>query len=355
MHSRGGGFDTLRLFAALLVFHSHSFAIAGLTEPSVKGFSLGGVAVAIFFAMSGYWVSKSALQRGLASFAAARAFRIVPGLFVCCLATIVLCALATSEIVNDYFRNPATWRWLLNAFPFFAPQPWALPGVFEDGAIHHPNGSLWTLPYEVFCYLLAAAAAAFGPKGVRLAIALAAVAAAALAFGAIDTGLLPLLTSLDRRTLTTFAAAFFLGAALNGARDRVVLAVTAAGAGVWFWTNDYEVAVVSGVAFFGALSIWIGRALPLDRFTTRGRDVSYGVYIYAFPLQQLAVRALPPHDAASYAAYYGVALAATLALAWISWTLVEKPALALKPQLTELIERGVARLPFGVLRPRPAS
>lgn len=354
-HARSGSFDTLRLVAALLVFHSHSFAIAGWTEPSVKGFTLGGVAVAIFFAMSGYWVARSALERSLASFAVARALRIVPGLAVCCLATIVLCALATSQIVNDYFRDPATWRWLLNAFPFFAPQPWSLPGVFEDGAIHHPNGSLWSLPYEVFCYLLVAAAAAFGRTGVRAAVALAGAAAAALAVGAIEAGPVPLLASFDKRTLTTFVAAFFLGAALKGAGDRVVLAVTAAGAVVWFWTKDYEVALVSGVALFGGLAVWIGRSLPLDRFVTRGRDLSYGVYIYAFPLQQLALRALPPHDAASYAVYYGVALTATFALAWISWSLVEKPALKLKPHLTELIERGVARLPFGSLRPRPAG
>jgi peptidoglycan/LPS O-acetylase OafA/YrhL len=355
MSSRGGGFDTLRLLAALLVFHSHSFAIAGLPEPSVKGFTLGGVAVAIFFAMSGYWVSRSALDRGLASFAAARALRIVPGLFVCCLTTIALCALATSEIVNDYFRNPTTWRWLLNAFPFLVPQPWSLPGVFEDGAIHHPNGALWSLPYEVFCYLVAAAAAAFGPKGLRLAMTLAAAAAAALALGAVETGPIPWLANLDQQTLTTFVAAFFLGAALNGAGSRTALAVTAAGAAVWFWSQDFEVVIVSGVAMFGGLAVWVGRALPLDRVVTRGRDVSYGVYIYAFPLQQLTVRALPPHDPASYALYYGVSLAATLALAWISWTLVEKPALRLKPQLIGLIDRGVARLPIGALRPRPAN
>src|SRR5947209_173410 len=114
-HNRTGSFDTLRLAAALTVFHSHSFALAGLREPTFPGFSLGGAAVVVFFAMSGYWVSRSALERSIPAYAMARVLRIVPGLLVCCIVTIGLCALATSHIVNDYLREPDTWRWLQNA------------------------------------------------------------------------------------------------------------------------------------------------------------------------------------------------------------------------------------------------
>src|SRR5271169_4317016 len=100
--SRNGSFDTLRLSAALIVFHSHSFAIAGLPEPTVPGHTWGRAAVIVFFAISGYWVTRSALERSLIGYGVARVLRIVPGLLVCCLFTIVFCALATSESVNQY-------------------------------------------------------------------------------------------------------------------------------------------------------------------------------------------------------------------------------------------------------------
>lgn len=343
--AREGSFDSLRLIAALLVFHSHSFALAGLPEPALPGYSWGGAAVVIFFAMSGYWVSRSALERPLASFAVARALRIVPGLAVCCLVTVVICALATSDAVGSYFRNPETWGWLQNSLPFWLPQRVVLPGVFEDGAIHAPNGALWTLPYEVFCYVLAAAAALFGPKGMRTAMAGAAIFALAVLFGSAPDAALALTSDLSRKSLALFAGAFFFGAWLNGASDRhLARAVLLAGAAAFLARHDPTAALITGVLLYGSLAIWVGRNLHLDRVLTRGRDISYGVYIYAFPCEQLAVRALPPHDLLSYAAYYAAALTATVTLAWLSWIAVEKPALSAKAGLSRTVERGVRRL-----------
>jgi peptidoglycan/LPS O-acetylase OafA/YrhL len=355
-HARRGGFDTVRLLAALTVFHSHSFALAGLTEPRVPGFTWGSAAVIVFFAISGYWIRRSALERSLASFAVARALRIAPGLFVCCLVTIGLCALATSEVVDDYFRNPATWSWLRNALPFFLPQQPLLPGVFEDGAYHHADGSLWTLPHEVFCYLLAGSAALFGRKGLQLAGAGAAIYAAVVLLDPQAGGMLQFTSQLDRRWLAIFLAAFFLGGALNEASERSLACLVAVSALALLLTrHDPSLVAISAVGLFGGLAIWAGRTLDLDRVVTRGRDISYGVYIYAFPVEQLAARALPPHDLASYLAYYAAALAATLLLAILSWRLVETPALAAKAPVAAAAERALARLPRAGLRLRPEA
>jgi peptidoglycan/LPS O-acetylase OafA/YrhL len=357
-HKRNGGFDTLRLVAALLVFHSHAFALAGLAEPQIPGgFSFGGFAVTIFFTMSGYWVSRSALERSLPSYAAARALRIFPGLFVCCLATIGLCALATSHIVNDYLRERDTWRWLQNAFPFFLPQPASLPGVFEDGAIHHPNGSLWTLPYEVLCYVLAAMGAVFGPKGMRFLViaygVFAAIVVAAMAHAG-PPAPVQLTDLFYPQWLALYGGAFFLGAALNGADDRTLLKLAVvAGLLTALTAQEHWLQMAAAVPLYGTLAIWVGRNVDLDRLVTRGQDISYGVYIYAFPCEQLAVRALPPHDLPSFGLYYAAALAATVVLAALSWALVERPALGAKARLAGVIERGVGRLPFPAMRARP--
>lgn len=353
---RAGSFDSLRLLAALLVFHSHSFALAGLPEPSTPAYTWGGAAVVIFFAMSGYWVSRSALERSLASFAVARTLRIVPGLAVCCLVTIALCALATSDLVGGYFRNPETWRWLQNALPFWLPQRLTLPGVFEDGALHAPNGSLWTLPYEVFCYIAAAAAALFGTKGMRAAMAGAAVFAIAVLFGSAADASLQLTSDLGRRSLALFAGAFFFGAWLGEADDRRLGRAVVVAAGAYLLARrDPTAALLTGMLLFASLAIWVGRNLNLDRLLTRGRDISYGVYIYAFPCEQLAVRALPPHDRLSYAAYYAAALAATVTLASLSWIAIEKPALKAKGSLSRAIEEGARRLSLLASRRLPVQ
>jgi peptidoglycan/LPS O-acetylase OafA/YrhL len=345
-HGRDGGFDTLRLAAALIVFHSHSFIAAGRPEPWLPGFSWGVTAVIAFFTMSGYWVSRSALRRSLAAFAAARFLRIVPGLLVCCLVTIGICALATSEVVNDYFRERATWRFLGNALPLFVLQQQVLPHVFEDGYNHTADGSMWTLPYEVFCYLLAAMAAVFGPRGLRLTMAGVAIFAAVMLFDPGASGVLRVVTILDRRMTAVFCAAFFLGAALDGVDDRDLAKLVAVSAAVVFVArHDLPVLTLGAVALYGGLTIWAGRSLALDRHVTRGRDISYGVYLYGFPCEQLAWRFFRPEGAGEFVAYYLTALAATLGFAVLSWALVEKPALALKGRIAAMVGRGVAGLP----------
>lgn len=342
--TRRGGFDTLRLIAALMVFHSHSFAIGALPAPQLPAFTYGSAAVIMFFAMSGYWVSRSALERSVASYATARTLRIVPGLFVCCLITIVLCALATSEKVGDYFRMADTWRWLGNAFPLAVPQRNMLPGVFEDGVGSHPNGSLWTLPMEVLCYVAAGVAARFGRRGMKLAAVVVGLLAIGVVAGRLGVGNMTLFRPMDRLWLALFAGAFFLGASLHPVGNRALLA--AAGAALlWLlvWPHSLIAGYGVGVVLYSCLAIWGGRNVDLDRYVTRGHDISYGVYIYAFPLEQLSVRIFEPHDRLGFALYWGSALAATLILASLSWVLVERPALRLKAPMARLIEQAVGR------------
>jgi len=350
-HGRRGSFDTLRLAAALTVFHSHAFALAGRYEPQVAGYHLGSVAVIVFFAMSGYWVSRSALERSPQSFALARALRIVPGLFVCCLVTIALCALATSFPVNGYLRRADTWLWLQNALPLVAPQRTTLPGVFLDGAYHHANGSLWTLPHEVLCYVLAAVAAVFGPRGMRAAMAGSAVflGVVMLSTNALTEFYLP--TALNAQWLALYLAAFFYGALLNDVRNRTLVKLVAVAAlALLIARNEPLGAKLAGVALYGGAAIWLGRNLDLDQRVTRGWDLSYGIYIYAWPCQQLAARAFAPQSTPEFVAYYVVALAACLLLAVLSWLLVERPALSAKASLAGVVERGVGRLPLQSVR-----
>ncbi|HEY8615044.1 acyltransferase [Phenylobacterium sp.] len=351
VHPRGGGFDSIRLVAALMVFHGHMYALAGRPQPLLPGGTFGSVAVIVFFVVSGYWVTRSALERTLVSYAAARALRIVPGLAVCCAVTILGCALASSIPVNDYLRSPTTWGFMWNSFPFFHTAVPAIPGVFQDGPVADAvNGSLWTLRYEVFCYLVVAAAAVFGLAGVRAFIAAAAVFGLAVlsqAFGAgldaVNARYIVLTDFLQLGWAATFLGAFAFGAWLHGADARrpVQIASVSAVAMALGW-HDPIVAQAASIFLYGALAVWIGRGLDLDRRLTRGQDISYGLYIYAFPVQQLAVRWLEPHRDGDFAATYLVALGVTVLLAALSWICVERPALRLKARVARGGERLVA-------------
>lgn len=353
-NTRSGSFDTIRLVAALLVYHSHSFALAGRPEPGVPGYSLGGVAVLIFFAVSGYWVSQSALQRSFGAFVLARALRIFPGLAVSLVVVILACALASSIPVNDYLVQPSTWRFMQNAAPFFLPAVGGIPGVFEDGAVHGVNGSLWTLQYEVMCYVVLGVAALFGRTGVRLAMVAAALFGAAVLAIMVTAGStavgersIVLIDHLQVRWIAIFGAAFAFGAWLSRFDDlRLGIAIVVSALAVGLTWKEPILCLAAGPFFYGAAAIWLGRRFDLDHRITRGRDLSYGIYIYAFPCQQLAVRLIEPKDQLGFALYYLVGLAATVALAALSWKLVEKPALRLKGRIVALLDSLDSALPL---------
>src|SRR5688500_9554072 len=122
-------FDALRLAAALAVLVSHQFLFTGRPQPEVApGVTLGILAGMVFFSISGYLVSASWRHDPcLGRFLIRRGLRIVPGLFA---------------------------AWLL-----MAAIDVALPDGFTMNPVAEVNGSLWTIPFEVQCYLLFAAGA----------------------------------------------------------------------------------------------------------------------------------------------------------------------------------------------------
>lgn len=155
-------FDLIRVLAACLVILAHSFALhptGGWQDPVGQVFEFthsGSVAVDAFFFLSGIFVAASFCQsRSLTRFALMRAARILPGLAVCLIFTAVLVgALVTSKPVAEYFGSGDVSRYILKNIQL-QKLVQKLPGVFE---LNHyklsVNGSLWTLPVEVRCYLM---------------------------------------------------------------------------------------------------------------------------------------------------------------------------------------------------------
>lgn len=158
--NKNNNFNLIRLAAAIAVLINHCFPLATGREVdfwigSHLGISLGSIAVDIFFATSGFLVTGSLLSSNdIIRFIRARILRIYPALIVMLfITTILIGGYFTSLHMKDYLASSGTLKYFLKNGSLFTGASYTLPGVFETnpykGAV---NGSLWTLPYEIWMY-----------------------------------------------------------------------------------------------------------------------------------------------------------------------------------------------------------
>lgn len=333
--SRENNFTTIRIVLAWLVLYGHSYAIQplpGIRDPLNQMFDgsiwIGALAVNGFFAISGFLVAASLTNRGIVDYLISRVLRIYPALVLCVFTSVfVLGPAFTTLSLSEYFSHPRTWSYLNNALAFLNMQ-WTLPGAFEAHLRPSMNGSLWTLTVEVRCYLLLAALTFLGFRlskliGNVLVILIFAV-------GIVSFESIPLLGSNPK--WARLALYFAMGVLLYLNRDKILL--------------DYRIAVLAAVlAFLSFGEDWFHYVFPPAliyllfylAYNTRPLrtdavvgDISYGVYIYAWPVQQIVRQCFPGHTP-----YFNTIVASlvVIPLAWLSWHYIERRALGYKQVL----------------------
>jgi peptidoglycan/LPS O-acetylase OafA/YrhL len=330
LSTRDNNLNLIRFVAATAVLVSHAWPIAlgnGTAEPleHMLGHSLGYIAVMVFFVASGFLITASFdRRRSLADFLRARAARLMPGLAV----SMLVVALIAGPMVTDlppasYLADPQTWTFLVRNITLVKPQ-YDLPGVFTTNPFPKVEGSIWTLAYEVACYGGVVGFGALGliarrGPGTAVLVAWLLCAAGAKAAG------VTLFYQADQLLLLSQPFAFGMLAYLW--RDRLpvhpaLLIVLAVAAAMTRTTPLYSALLILTIAYATLfLAAWPGGAI---RAYNRLGDVSYGIYIYAFPVQGLAVWWFGPQ---SPALNILISFPLTLAVAILSWRLVEKPAL----------------------------
>jgi peptidoglycan/LPS O-acetylase OafA/YrhL len=339
---RARGMDILRLAAATLVIVAHSYNLTVHEEPLRRfgGPEFGDIAVAVFFGISGFLVTASWLSDPrLRSFLMRRALRILPGLWVVLLLTTLVVGLLVTDLAPvHYLTSISTWRYPLERSVVFSTRP-SLPGVFTANPYGTAvNGSLWTLPVEVTAY---GATLALGVMGV-LAKRRELVLAATLALVVIQETVLPSASTLDTSSassvlhwLVHFGIFYAVGALLFLYREHIRLSFGAAAAGLVLWLLSFNTGVetIVGQVALPYAVIVLGYRAPavVDRVMRRIGDLSYGTYIYAFPVQQTVIhydhRIGPP-------ALIAVTVPIVYGCAFLSWHVVERPALRLRRRLT---------------------
>lgn len=282
-------FDALRLIGAFLVLISHQFALSGRGEPRfVADYSIGHLGVLIFFSISGYLVTSSWLKDpNVLRFAARRVLRMLPAL---CVSIPLTLAVIVALGLTGFPENPR----------------------------HLTNGSLWTIPYEVYCYGLLLVA---GVASQRPSIVLAVGIFGYFALSGLQSG-----ESFMAYFGLLFAAGSLLRAFPYLRRPLPTLLFLVMGYALMRidQTKLGLAFVVPSLTIAIGVRSWIGL-----RDISKIGDISYGIYIYAWPVQQIGVALLGRQT--PYLELLSITVPVTLALAAASWHLVEKKALRFKP------------------------
>jgi peptidoglycan/LPS O-acetylase OafA/YrhL len=333
---RHNNFDALRLVAAISVIFSHAFLIGeGTQDPEPLYWLSGGqtvlgvVGVFVFFTISGYLVTQSFEATGSATrFLAKRGLRIYPGLLVCLvLSAFVLGPSVSTLPLEAYLRHPDVYRYVSSNFTMVMPTHW-LPGVSFSGysAGYVIDGPLWTLPSEVLMYLMVCALGLFGVLRLRVILPLLVLGGTGLWF---DTASSDYFVGSALWLLPFFAA----GMALYRLRDHDIFRgpiALAALAGLAL-SIPLHLFILLFPIFGSYLVIYLAQARWLPIFkAARFGDLSYGLYIYGWPIEQLLVRL---HGGTlAWQTLFLLALPLSAAMAFLSWHLIEERALRLKPR-----------------------
>jgi peptidoglycan/LPS O-acetylase OafA/YrhL len=340
---RQNNFDALRLIATVSVIFSHSFLIAEGTQNNewlilLTGNQsiLGLTGVFVFFAISGFLVTQSFEQTANPlHFLSKRALRIFPGLFVATVVSaFVLGPLVTTLPLDAYLSRPEPYEYVIGN-TLLDQTVHQLPDVsfVQNPVGREINGSLWTLRLEFTMYLMVLGLGLLHRLTLRVAVLLIAFGVACLHFDMLDSlekwGWFFQLLS-DWGWLVGFFAA---GIALYRLRF------------TWILDGRIALAALTGLVLsvplrefiplfpvFGCyLALWLALnprlpVIPAARFG----DLSYGLYIYGWPVEE-AVMWLSGGRAAWWQVFV-IALPAAAAIAFLSWHLVERPMLRLKPR-----------------------
>jgi peptidoglycan/LPS O-acetylase OafA/YrhL len=343
---RKNSLNAIRLVLAVLVIVSHSWPIGGYgTDPQLGDQTLGNWAVVGFFAISGYLITASRLHsRTLFDYLWRRVLRIYPAFVVVLLVVAFGFAPAVVSITGDGSWAPGDgFEYVLQNFALLIRQYGVGDSLNSVPLPHAWNGSLWTLFYEFCCYVAIGLAVSVLPRRW-----LPAACASALALCACITFLVAAenVTLAQPIELGARLGSYFAGGALlYFGREKVVMSpvLAAAAIGIIAVTAALGVSRAFAALPVAYLMMWLGVVLPMSKLGSKN-DISYGVYIYAFPVQQALTYAFAGSTAGP-AVFVFFSIASTVPLAWLSWIFIEKPAMRLKsvlPRRGIQLERDVS-------------
>lgn len=335
---QANNFDLLRILFAWFVIVSHSYVLNGdgatdpLFEMTQQTFLLSFIGVKGFFIISGYLIFKSmVVSTSIFEYLVKRVLRIFPALAVVLLVTLVAVFFIYPNNMPPFFSKKEVYAYFLGNIILFKPH-FFISGIFAGLPSSAINGSLWTIEYEFFFYLFILLFFYFrSNKKILKALLVIVVALFLMVRLAFYDWTVQTHFFIPLEPLFDLGPYFLMGSLLScfnfdtmppkNALAAVLSLVLVAsvyfkiGHTVVYFTLPFLVIYVGKQT--SKLASWV--------HTTMG-DPSYGIYLYAFPLQQLIIYWYRPSTLVLFVA----STIGAFIFGYLSWIFIEKKALALK-------------------------
>lgn len=315
--------QAIRLIAAYLVLIRHSFILLGEHSPLI-GIPLMPIGIWVFFAISGYLLPPSWERRPhLGRYAQARIVRLVPALAAVVIASaFVLGPLLTTISRREYLVHPQTWQYLNN---ILLKPTYSLPGVFVDNYYPHAvNGSLWSIPPQFLTYALVPLIFLLKFRGLRITAWLGIFVLAHFDHATGQLGEIVVWGNSVSQALTAIAL-FAAGALLRELNIKLNLVAAFAALtvliGVPFALPGTQYLLLTILLPYIVLTVGM-RSWPILRSANKLPEISYGVFLVGFPIQQ-GVIAIAPQMNPWLSVFTAVALSTIAAL--VLERVIERP------------------------------
>jgi peptidoglycan/LPS O-acetylase OafA/YrhL len=336
---RSNSIGFLRLIFAVAVLWAHGFQMGGYGfDPVIiltHGlFTAGTIAVGGFFVLSGFLIARSYEQlQNSGRFLWHRLLRIFPAFWTCLVVTAFVFGTTAYNYqhggLTGYFHGPnGPWSYIFGNALLVITQTNIDDLLPNLPFVGHINASLWTLQWEFLCYLGIMALGIGGILRNRPAMVLLGTICLALLVGA-TMWLFPNVRIVESAKIAILFVYFGLGASAYLYRLSVSIDLRlciAAALVVVIVLPTFAAGLIVPFAIT-YVTLYLAVCLPV-RSIERFADLSYGTYIYGFPMEKLL--AMYGAGAWGLPAYLLVSLAITSCLATLSWFLIERPALSLK-------------------------
>lgn len=314
----------IRTVAAISVIYGHSFAVVkdsgmDIISHLTKGYAFsGGVAVDLFFIISGFLVTNSILNTGILKYFIARFLRIFPALWIMLLLTVFVMGSIISELpLLEYLSSQETWQYFRNIF-FLYDGAFFLPGVFSENHNQAINGSVWSIFVEVRLYILVAILYLIGILRKKFLFNILFIISIVLIwFHQIS---IPYIGTNSTSLHVSFL--FFLGVFIYLNKEDIVvspilLLIALLYASTTIGTSQFGIAYIFILITFFITVSFFSHFSKFDKFG----DPSYGIYLYGWPIQNLMVYIFPEFNVYEIAI---VSILICIGLGYISWHLIEK-------------------------------
>jgi peptidoglycan/LPS O-acetylase OafA/YrhL len=362
LQSKANNFNLLRMVGALFIVFGHSILLTGRYEALHRDspFLLAGIELFaytflhIFFVFSGLMVAMSLDRRqSLANYAAARVLRILPPLLLVSVTlALVVGPFVTKLAIPAYFADPQTWLYVpLAGSGLFVP---GLPAVFTDmpiaGRVNLPT---WTVRFEIVCYCGLAMVWLLGLlRPARLPLLLA-IGTAIYCYSMYGIEVHNAEVLIPR---VSFGMCFMIGTAIYFYRHHIPIngwPLLLFGLLTFLFYDTGWRQLMATLAFTSAI-LWLGFVPkgPILAYNRVG-ELSYSVYLWHWPIGQTLFSLAP---GLAFYVYFPLVALLSVAIAVLSWNLLERPALQRVPRLADWLEQRVARVRWSLgMRPRHST